>query len=60
MSAPAELIFHPVRLRVIVALARSTPMTAQQLAEVLGDVPPATLYRHLNKLLVGGILRVVE
>jgi DNA-binding transcriptional ArsR family regulator len=60
MSAPADLIFHPVRLRVIVALARSTPMTAQQLADVLGDVPPATLYRHLNKLLAGGVLRVVE
>lgn len=34
-------------------------MTAQQLAETLGDVPPATLYRHLNRLTGGGLLRVV-
>jgi DNA-binding transcriptional ArsR family regulator len=59
MASPAaDLIFHPVRIRILVALARRDPMTAQQLAVVLGDVPPATLYRHLNKLAEGGVLRV--
>lgn len=59
-TSKADLLFHPVRLRVIVALARGRRMTAQQLAEALGNVPQPTLYRHLNKLLKGGFLTVVE
>src|SRR6185437_14890770 len=58
--APAELLFHPVRMRIIVALARGAQLTAQQLGEVLADVPAPTLYRQLKKLHEGGVLDVVE
>lgn len=46
-------------MRVILALA-GRQMTARQLAAVLPDVAPATLYRHLNTMTAGGVLAVVE
>jgi hypothetical protein len=35
-------------------------MTPLRLKEVLGDVPQATLYRHVNQLHDGGLLDVVD
>ncbi|HKV84618.1 MAG TPA: helix-turn-helix domain-containing protein [Ktedonobacterales bacterium] len=58
-TSRANLIVHPVRLRLLVALARRQ-LTARQLGELLPDVPPATLYHHLGKLTRGGLLRVVS
>ena len=57
MNSLLDLVLHPIRMRVIMALA-GLEMTAQQLSETLGDVPPATLYRHLNRLAAAGILEV--
>jgi len=45
-------------MRLIVALGAGAPMTAGELQERMPDVPPATLYRHLNALRRGGILAV--
>jgi len=56
----AEIILHPVRIRIIQALVRGDRMTAQQLQERLVDVPQATLYRHLKKLMESGVLTVVD
>lgn len=58
----ADLIMHPVRLRIIEALIGTggVRLTAGQIGERLGDVPPATLYRHINRLLAGGLIQVVE
>ena len=55
----SELVLHPLRMRIIMAIA-GRKMTTQQLAVVLGDVPPATLYRHINRLSAGGVLSVVD
>lgn len=55
-----DLILHPVRMRIILALAGGGTATAAELAERLADVPPATLYRHLYVLRRGGILAVAE
>lgn len=55
----ADLILHPIRVRILVEIS-SQRMTAQQLVRLLPDVPQATLYRHLNTLVKGGILQVVE
>jgi DNA-binding transcriptional ArsR family regulator len=57
--ANADLIAHPIRLRIIQTVA-GRRMTTQQIAEVLPDVPQATLYRHVNRLAGGGVLEVVE
>jgi DNA-binding transcriptional ArsR family regulator len=53
-----DLIFHPVRLRIIAAISNQQ-VTAHDLAAALPDVPLTTLYRHLNALAKGGILNVV-
>lgn len=55
-----DLILHPVRMRIILALAGGGMATAAELAARLEDVPPATLYRHLGALQQGGILEIAE
>ena len=54
----ADLILHPVRIRIITLLAGSRRMTPQQIAQQLPDIPQATLYRQLGILARGGILSV--
>jgi DNA-binding transcriptional ArsR family regulator len=54
----SDLILHPLRLRILVALS-GRELTSQQLAEQMSDVPQATLYRHLNRLAGAGLLKVV-
>ena len=53
------LLLHPVRLRIVQALAGRTS-TPQELLDRLGDVPQATLYRHLNQLEDGGLIEIVD
>lgn len=56
----ADLILHPVRMKVLQTLASGRRKTVQQIAEKLPEVPQATLYRHLKKLLDAQIIEVVE
>jgi DNA-binding transcriptional ArsR family regulator len=58
-TSRADLILHPVRLRLLAVLARRQ-LTARQLSELLPDIPQATLYHHLGKLSHAGLLRVVS
>jgi DNA-binding transcriptional ArsR family regulator len=58
-SDKAQIILHPIRMRIIQTLIGGVQLTAQQMAEVLSDVPQASLYRHLNKLTKAGIVSVV-
>jgi DNA-binding transcriptional ArsR family regulator len=58
-TSRADLILHPVRMRLLVTLARRR-LTARQLSELLPDVPQATLYHHLGILTRAGLLRVVS
>lgn len=48
-----------MRLRIVQALAGRN-LTPLELVEELGDVPQATLYRHVNRLEDGGLLQIVE
>lgn len=59
-ESKADTLLHPIRMRLVQALARSGPMTPQQLGEALADVPQASLYRHLQRLAEAGLLEVVE
>ncbi len=54
-----DLLNHPIRLRIVLTLY-GRKLTTTQLADVLKDVPRASLYRHVNRLLQGGVLEVVE
>lgn len=58
MKLARDLLLHPIRLRIVQALA-GQPMKPRQLSEALGDVPQASLYRHLGSLLAGGLIQVV-
>lgn len=55
-----SIILHPIRMKMIQALAIGRRLTVQQISERVPDVPPATMYRHLNKLLEAEIIAVVE
>jgi Helix-turn-helix domain len=54
----ADLILHPVRLRIILAFAGGRRLTPQQVAGALPDVPQATLYRQIERLYRGGALAI--
>ena len=55
----AELIIHPVRLRIL-RLLSDRRMTVEDIHRRLGDIPIATLYRHINALTEGGAIAVAE
>jgi DNA-binding transcriptional ArsR family regulator len=54
-----ELALHPVRLRILMAVA-GRQLTVQQMAKLLDGIPQATLYRHVNALADCDILQVVS
>jgi len=59
-TTKADLLLHPQRLRIVQTFLGRTELTVQQIAERLTDIPQATLYRHLNELVKGGVLLVVR
>ena len=56
-NARADLLLHPVRLRIVLA-ASGRDVTTGELAAELPDVPQATLYRHVGALADAGVLEV--
>ncbi|MCM3669401.1 helix-turn-helix domain-containing protein [Mesobacillus maritimus] len=58
-ESKADLILHPVRMRIVQTLINGKTLTAQEIGERLKDIPQATLYRQLNKLTEGNVLEVV-
>jgi DNA-binding transcriptional ArsR family regulator len=56
----ADLLLHPVRLRIVQAFLGKRPLTTAQLSSELSDVPPASLYRHVARLVKAGVLQVVS
>lgn len=57
--ASAELLLHPVRLRIVQAFLGERALTTTQLAAELYDVPAGSLYRHMALLTRAGVLHVV-
>src|SRR5215470_1309504 len=57
--ASADLLLHPVRLRIVKAFLGDRALTATQLAAELDDVPAASIYRHVALLSKAGVLQVV-
>ncbi len=56
-STKSDLLLHPIRLRIVMAMS-SNELTTAQLRERLPAVPPATLYRQVATLHNAGILEV--
>src|ERR1700689_4133268 len=57
--ASADLLLHPVRLRIVKAFLGDRALTTAQLAAELDDVPAGSLYRHIALLTKAGVLQVV-
>ena len=57
--ASADLLLHPVRLRIVKAFLGDRALTTSQLAAELNDVPAGSLYRHVSLLTKAGVLQVV-
>ncbi len=55
----ADLLLHPVRLRIVQAFLGDRALTTSRLRDELPDVPPASLYRHVALLVDAGVLSVV-
>jgi hypothetical protein len=55
----ADLLLHPVRLRIVQAFLGDRALTTTGLRTELPDVPAASLYRHVARLVDGGVLAVV-
>jgi hypothetical protein len=55
----ADLLLHPVRLRIVQAFLGDRALTTTQLAAELDDVPAGSLYRHVALLAKAGVLQVV-
>lgn len=58
--ASADLLLHPVRLRIVQAFLGDRALTTAQLADELGDVPPASVYRHVAQLTKAGVLQIAS
>jgi hypothetical protein len=56
--ASADLLLHPVRLRIVQAFLGDRALTTGALAAELADVPPATLYRQVARLVDAGVLQI--
>jgi DNA-binding transcriptional ArsR family regulator len=57
--ATADLLLHPVRLRIVQAFLGDRALTTSELRRELPDVPPASLYRHVARLVDAGVLSAV-
>jgi DNA-binding transcriptional ArsR family regulator len=58
-AAIVETVLHPVRLRIVHALM-DRELTARQLSAELSDIPQASLYRHVGRLVDAQVLRVTR
>ncbi|MEU4833597.1 helix-turn-helix domain-containing protein [Streptosporangium sp. NPDC023615] len=56
----ADLLLHPVRMRILQTLFDTDPMTTAQLRDRLPDIAPATMYRQIAVLTDAGVLEVVD
>lgn len=58
--ASADLLLHPVRLRILQTLDGPDALTTAQLRERLPDIPAATMYRHVAALANADVLEVAD
>lgn len=55
-----DIMLNPTRMRIVQALASRENVTANEICEVINDVPRTTLYRHINILIEADILVIVD
>lgn len=55
-----NLLAHPIRLRIVHAMGGGRLLTTAQLCARIPEASKATVYRHIDLLVSGGILEVAE
>ncbi|TQF01226.1 helix-turn-helix domain-containing protein [Kitasatospora acidiphila] len=55
-----ELLAHPIRLRIVHAMGGGRLLTTAQLCARIPEASKASVYRHIDLLVGGGILEVAE
>jgi hypothetical protein len=58
-ESKVDVILHPVRMRIIQNLINQQ-QTSQQLKELLPDIPQASLYRNIKKLVEAEVIHIVD
>jgi hypothetical protein len=58
MDQRLALLLHPVRLRLVHAMRTAGSLTTRELCARLPELPKATVYRQVERLLRGGVLQV--
>ncbi len=58
--ASADLLLHPVRLRIVQTFLDGRELTTGQVAAELDDVPAGSVYRHVARLAEAGVVQVVS
>lgn len=57
---PADVVLHPVRLRIVQAFLGDRELTTGELRAELTGVATATLYRQVSAMVDGGVLEVAD
>ena len=55
-----EYLSNPVMCRLLIEIQEQEQVTAKKLAETYTDIPQATLYRYLNRMLNDEVLKIVD
>ena len=55
-----DAFVNPVKSKLLLEIYTRQKMTTKELSAALPDIPQATLYRHLNRMLTDGLIEVVE
>ena len=55
-----EFMGNPAMLRLMLEIQEQGQTTSKKLAETYPDIPQATLYRYLSRMLNEGVLKIVE
>ncbi|MEV7130163.1 helix-turn-helix domain-containing protein [Streptomyces sp. NPDC093260] len=55
-----DLLAHPIRLRIVHAMGGRRLLTTAQLCARIPEASKATVYRHIDLLVGGGVLEVAE
>ncbi|MCL2865924.1 MAG: hypothetical protein FWE25_10335 [Lachnospiraceae bacterium] len=55
-----EVISNPIKNRVFLEILSQGETTAKHLIEKYQDIPQATLYRYLKKMVADGLIKIVE
>ena len=58
MSTTADLLLHPVRMRIVNALSGGRTLTTSELRDRMTGFGQATVYRHVARLVRAGVIEV--